>query len=173
MTEDIEKYRRWIQGDNREYANGIYFLGKGIIQELGKEKGAALIIRQIEEMSINSGMQFRKALEGQGLNNSLKNFFRAFGTGDSVVNFAWVYDVKKFVDHEIVVEYSYCPIAEGFKRLGQEAVEIGELHCSHADNSIMQGYNPDYECKRESSLNLDGLCRLHWKKKQKRFVARY
>ena len=166
MSQDVEKYRRWVRADNREYASGIYFLGKGIIQEMGKEKGASLIARQIEEMCINSGIWARKALERQGLDNSLKNYFRSFGSGDSVINFAWVYSIKKFVDNEIVVEYSYCPIAEGFKRLGQDAVEIGELHCNHADNAVMQGYNPDFECKRESSLNLDGLCRLHWKKKQ-------
>ena len=166
MSQDVEKYRWWIREFNHEYANGIYFLGKGIIQELGKEKGAALIVRQIEEMCIDSGIQSRKALERQGLDNSLKNYFRAFGSGDSVINFAWVYNIKEFVNSEIVIEYSYCPIAEGFKRLGQEAVEIGELHCNYADNAIMVGYNPNYECKRESSLNLDGLCRLHWRKKQ-------
>lgn len=166
MSHDVEKYRRWIRGYLREYASGIYFLGKGIIEELGKEKGAALIVRQMEEMCINSGMRSREDLEGQGLDNSLKNYFRGFGSSDHYIDFAWVYNIKKFVDDEKVIEYTYCPIAEGFKRLGQEAVGIGELHCEHADNAIMQGYNPDYECKRESSLNLDGLCRLHWKKKQ-------
>jgi hypothetical protein len=74
--------------------------------------------------------------------------------------------LKKSTDAERVVEFSYCPIAEGYKRLGEEAMKIGELFCNHIDNAIIQGYNSNYECKRESSMNLNGLCRLHFKKKQ-------
>jgi len=166
MSQDVEKYRRWVRGANNSFSEAIYFLGKGIIQALGKEKGTALILKQVKEMCFNWGIQSRKAFEHQGLDNSLQSYFRAFDSGESNVAFAWVFSVKKSVDDEKVIEYSYCPIAEGFKGLGEEAVEIGELFCNHADNALMQGYNPDYECKRESSLNLDGLCRLQWKKKQ-------
>jgi len=166
MSQDVEKYRTWIRGRIRGASAYIYFLGKGIIQELGKEKGTALIVRQMEEMGFNGGKQIRKAFEGQGLDNSLRSFFRMRDSGESVYDFAWVRSIKKSADDERVVEYSYCPVAEGFKMMGEEAVEIGELFCNHIDNAIIQAYNPEYECKRESSLNLDGLCRLHWKNKQ-------
>lgn len=166
MSQDVEKYRRWVRGANNSFSEGFCFLGKGMIEALGKEKGKALILRQVEELCFNWGTQSRKAFERQGLDNSLKNYFGPFDSGEGSVAFAWVFDVKKSADDERIIEYSYCPIAEGFKGLGDEAVEIGELFCNHADNALMQGYNPEYECKRESSLNLDGLCRLHWKRKQ-------
>lgn len=75
MSQDVEKYRRWI----REGASGrsaiIYYLGKALIQELGEEKGTAVIIKQIEEMGHNTGMGIQKSYNSRGLDNSLENFF--------------------------------------------------------------------------------------------------
>jgi hypothetical protein len=166
MSQDVEKHRRWIRESEHRRSTMLYYLSKGIIEELGKEKGTAFIVKQIEEMGINSGKETRKAFENQGMDNRFRNFFRMADSGDIVYSFAWVGSTKKSADDKRVVEYSYCPIAEGYKKLGDEAVKIGELFCNHIDNAIIQGYNPDYECKRESSLNLNGLCRLHWKKRQ-------
>jgi hypothetical protein len=160
MSQDVEMYRRWIREREYQRSNALYYLGKAIIQELGEEKGTALIVRQIEEMGRDSGIETRKTNKSQGLDNSFKNY-----AGDAVYDFAWVGDSKLSTSDEAVVEFSYCPIAEQFKKLGKEAVKIGELFCNHIDDADVQGYNPDYECKRESSLNLDGLCRLHFRKK--------
>jgi L-2-amino-thiazoline-4-carboxylic acid hydrolase len=154
MSQDVEKHRKWIRNSERGRSTVLYNLGK------------ALIIKQIEEMGRSTGKVMRKAVEGQGLNNSFRNYFIESDSGNSVYDFAWTRSIKKSNDAERVVEFSYCPIAEGYKSLGEEAVKIGELFCNHIDNAIIQGYNPDYECKRESSLNLNGLCRLHWKKIQ-------
>jgi hypothetical protein len=144
----------------------LYYMGKTIIQELGEEKGTALIIKQIKEMGHSTGKATRKAVENQGLNDSFRNYFTESDSGNSPYDFAWTRSIKKSTDAERVVEFSYCPIAEGYKRLGEEAMKIGELFCNHIDNAIIQGYNSNYECKRESSMNLNGLCRLHFKKKQ-------
>jgi len=165
MSQDVEKYRRWIRDGANGRSASIYYLGKALIQELGEEKGTALIVKQIEEMGHSTGRAFRKADESQDLDNSFKNFFRITDSGESVYDFAWVGVPIKSSDTERVREFTYCPIAEGFKSLGEEAVKIGELFCNHIDNAIIQEYNPDYECKRESSLNLGGLCRLHWMKR--------
>jgi hypothetical protein len=164
MSQDIEKYRRWIREREHERSRSIYYLGKAIIQELGEEKGTTLIVRQIEEMGHDLGIETRKANKSQGLDNSFKNYSR--GPDVNPYGFAWVGGTTKSTSDEEVVEFSYCPIAEGFKKLGEEAVKIGELFCNHIDDADIQGYNPDYECKRESSLNLNGLCRLHFRKKQ-------
>lgn len=166
MSQDVEKHRRWIRESEHRRSTMLYYFGKALIQELGEENGTALIVKQIEEMGIDSGRATRKAYESQGLDNRFRNFFKMADSGDIVYSFAWEGSTKKSTEDERVVEYSYCPIAEGYKRLGAEGVKIGELFCNHIDNAIIQGYNPDYECKRESSLNRDGLCRLHWKKKQ-------
>jgi hypothetical protein len=162
MSQEIETYRKWVR--EREYARSraIYYLGKAILQELGEEKGTALIVRQIEEWGHDDGIATGKANKSKGLDNSLKNY----GSGGSVYDFAWVGSTKKSTGDESVVEFSYCPIAEQFKMLGEEAVKIGELFCNHIDDADIRGYNSDYECRRESSLNLDGLCRLHFMKKR-------
>ena len=164
MSQDIEMYRNWIREREAERAVGIYYLGKAIIQELGEEKGAALIVKQMEEMGHHFGKETRKANKRLGLDNSFRSYF-SINSGNSVYDFAWVGDTKKSDSEEVVVEFSYCPNAEQFKKFGEEGVKIGELFCNHIDNADIQGFNPDFECKRESSLNLNGLCRLHFKKK--------
>ena len=166
MSQDVEKHRNWIRNAERARSTTLYYLGKAIIQELGEEKGTELIIKQIEEMGHNMGKVTRKAVESKGLNDSFRNYFFESDSGNSPYDFAWTRSIKKSTDAERVAEFSYCPIADGYMRLGKEAVKIGELFCNHIDNALIQGYNPDYECKRESSLNLDGLCRLHFRKKQ-------
>jgi hypothetical protein len=87
------------------------------------------------------------------------------GGEDIVYAVAWKGGPKEVSANDWVVEWSYCPIAEGFKHLGEEAEKIGEIFCTHVDNASMETYNPRYECVRESSLNRDGLCRLHFKLK--------
>ena len=166
MSQDVEKHRNWIRNGERARSATLYYLGKAIIQELGEEKGTALIIKQIEEMGHNMGKATRKAVESKGLKDSFRNYFFESDSGNTPYDFAWTRSIKKSTDAERVAEFSYCPIADGYKRLGEEAVKIGELFCNHIDNALIQGYNPDYECKRESSMNLNGLCRLHFRKKQ-------
>jgi hypothetical protein len=166
MSQDVEKHRGWVRNSERGRSATLYYLGKAIIRELGAEKGTTLIIKQIEEMGHSAGKAARKAVEGEGLDDSFRNYFSESDSGNSPYDFAWTRSIKKSTDAERVVEFSYCPIAEGFKALGEEGVKIGELFCNHIDNARIQGFNPDYECKRESSLNLNGLCRLHFRKKQ-------
>ena len=166
MSQDVEKYRKWVRESEFGRSRGFYYLGKVIIEELGEEKGTTLIVKQIEEMGHDSWKAIRKTFESQGLDNNFINYSNKTNFSYNVYNFAWVGGIKKSTDAERVVEYSYCPIAEGFKMQGEDAKKIGELFCNNIDNAIIQGYNPDFECKRESSLNLNGLCRLHFMKKR-------
>ena len=165
MSQDLEKYRKWIRESEYGRSKGIFYLAKGIIEELGEEKGTALVIEQVMEMGRFTGERRRKAFEDKGLENSFRNISNRADPEKSVYSFAWVGGPVSSSDEERVVEWSYCPIAEGFKVFGESGVKIGELYCNNIDNAIIQGFNPDYECVRESSLNLDGLCRLHFKLK--------
>jgi hypothetical protein len=162
MSQDTVKYRNWI----RESFGGffspiIYNLGKALIQELEEEKGTALIVKQVEKFGRSGGEATRKAFESQGKENSLDNYFSEMNNGTSIYNFAWEGGVKKLDNGDWVEEWNYCPVAEGFKNLGEESVKIGELFCNYIDNAVIREYNPDYEYVRERSLNRDGLCRLH------------
>jgi len=165
MSQDLEKYRRWIRESEHGRSKGIYYLAKGIIEELGEEKGKALVVEQVKEMGRSTGERMRKAFEDKGLDNSFKNRSNRADPEEIVYGFAWVGGPISSSDEERVIEYTYCPIAEGFKVFGESGVEIGELFCNHIDNAVIDGYNPEYMCVRESSLNRDGVCRLHFKKK--------
>jgi hypothetical protein len=167
MSQEVEKHRNWIQGSFRDFFSpSIYYLGKALIQELGEEKGTALIIKQMEEYGRSMGEATRKTFENQGVETSLDNYFTETYPETSMYYFAWKGGVKKIAKDEWVEEWSYCPVAEGFKALGEEGVRIGELFCDYIDNAVVREFNPDYEYVRESSLNLNGVCRLHAKKKQ-------
>lgn len=165
MSQDIEKYRTWVRQGQQSRSVAFYFLGKAILEELGEEKGTELIIKQVKEMGKVSGLNRRKTLENKGLENSLENYSESAKTFSNMVLFAWESETKRVTPDEIIRDFTYCPIAEGFKNYGEEGVKIGELFCKYIDDAVVQTYNPDYMCVRESSLNLDGLCRLHFKKK--------
>ena len=166
MSKDIEKYRNWIRQSQNSRSAGIYYMGKALIQELGEEKGTEMIIKQTEEMGHGYGTAMRKADESQGKDNDIKHFFDRQASLGNMYAFAWEGGTKSRSEDDWVVEWSYCPIAEGFKNYGELGVRVGELFCEHIDNALAQGYNSDYECVRESSLNHNGLCTLHFKKKQ-------
>ena len=140
-------------------------MAKGIIEELGEEKGKELIIEQVYAMGNSFGTDRKNALQKQGLDNNVKRFFDPSSQTDTVIAFAWKGETVSQSEEHIVKEFTYCPIAEGFKNYGKDGVKIGELFCEHIDNAVAQAYNSDIECIRESSLNLDGLCRLHFKLK--------
>ena len=111
------------------------------------------------------GKQTKEYFASQGRENSLEEFRRDSFAESSIYTFAWTGEVKESVEHEAIVEWTVCPIADGFKAYGEEGVEIGELFCHHIDNAIISGFNPDYICVRESSIYKTGLCRLHMKLK--------
>ena len=165
MSQDVEKYRTWVRQGQHSRSAAFYYLGKAILEELGEEKGTDLIIKQVKEMGKASGLNRRRILESKGLDNSLENYSASEKTFSNMVSFAWESKVKKRTPDEVIRDFSYCPIAEGFKNFGDEGVKIGELFCMYIDDAVVQTYNPDYMCERESSLNLDGVCRLHFKKK--------
>ena len=150
---------------SRARANECTARAKTLIEELGEEKGKELFIKQVYKMGKNMGEQDRKYIASQGKEANLDEWFEGLDES-SIFSFAWKYGKKDISKDEVVVEYLQCPFAEGFKAYGSEGVEIGEWFCENIDNALTQGYNPKYEGVRESSLNKDGLCRLHWKLKE-------
>ncbi|MCW4012660.1 MAG: L-2-amino-thiazoline-4-carboxylic acid hydrolase [Candidatus Bathyarchaeota archaeon] len=160
---EYEQVRKWIQEKEYGRATGIYYMAQGILQELGEEQGTKLILQQIRKMGNQMGASIRKRLEEQGLDNSLENRVKVIESSDNSTNIAWDQVSLDVMEDEFVVKFSYCPIAAGFKQHGEDGVKIGELFCSNIDDAVSQGYNPKLSCVRESSLNRDGVCTLHFK----------
>ena len=161
-----EKVRNWIK--EREYgrANGVFYLAQGIISELGEEEGTNLVVQQIRKMGNKMGESMRKRLENKGLENSLENRIKLIESSDNSTNIAWDRESLDATGNEMVVKYSYCPIAAGFKMNGEEGIKIGELFCSNIDDAVSRGFNPNLSCFRETSLNKDGICTLHFTMKK-------
>lgn len=158
--------RKWIRERELGRANGIYYLAEGILREMGEEKGTELIVEQIRKMGYRIGGLIRNRLERQGIENNLKTRIKLIESTDNSTNIAWDRVSLDVTEDEFVIKFSYCPIAEGFKLNGDEGVKIGELFCDNIDDAVSQGFNPNLSCKRESSLNIDGLCTLHFKMKK-------
>jgi len=160
---NIETVRKWIC--EREYgrATGIYYMAQGILDELGEVEGTRLIIQQIRKMGNKMGESMKIRLEKEGLENSLENRVKLIESSENSTNIAWDRVSLDVSEDEFVVKFSYCPIASGFKHHGEEGIKIGELFCSNIDDAVSQGYNPKLSCLRETSLNRDGVCTLHFK----------
>lgn len=160
---EYEQVRKWIQEKEYGRATGIYYMAQGIIQELGEEEGTKLIVQQIRKMGNLMGNSIRKRLENEGLENSLENRVKLVESDDNSTMIAWGRVSLDVSEDEFVAKFSYCPIAAGFKQHGEEGVKIGELFCSNIDDAVSPGYNLKLSCVRESSLNRDGVCTLHFK----------
>ena len=160
---EVEQVRKWIREKEFGRATGIYFMAQGIIQELGEEEGTRLIVQQIRKMGNLMGKSIRKRLENEGIENSLENRVKLVESADNSTNIAWDRVSLDVSEDEFVVKFSYCPIASGFKQHGEDGIKIGELFCSNIDDAVSQGYNQKLSCVRESSLNRDGVCTLHFK----------
>jgi hypothetical protein len=158
-------YLRWIKAAEAGMARNVYWLVKGMIEHLGEEEGKKLFLKQLNRMGNHNGSLIRQYYDSQGRENSLEEYRKNAFSDQSIFTFAWEGRLIADSKHDKIIEYTECPIAAGFKSCSSDGVEIGELYCNNIDNAIIQGYNLDYQCVRESSLNLDGLCRLHFKKK--------
>jgi len=165
LSQDIEQYRNLVRGSQNAHALGIYYMGKALLEELGEEKGTEKIVQQTKEMGQYYGTSMKKAIESQGKDNEINHYYDRSTSPSNIFAFAWEGGTKSGENDELILEWTYCPIADGFKKAGDLGVKIGELFCDNIDNAEMQAYNSDYECIRESSLNLNGLCRLHFKLK--------
>ena len=160
-----QKVRDWIREREFGRADSVFFLAQGILDEMGEEAGVELIVKQIRKMGAKIGKSIRIGMERKGLDNSLENRVKLIESSENSTNIAWdrmSLDVK---GDEFVVKYTYCPIAEGFQRNREEGVKIGELFCANIDDAVSRGYNPNLSCVRETSLNIDGVCTLHFRMK--------
>ena len=166
MTRSEETYLRWIKEAEASRSMWIIGLVNEMIEHLGKEKATEILVKQTYEMAGHNGEQLRQYFMSQGLENSLQQYKEYGMSEESVYTFAWKGGLVLDSDDEMIIEWTKCPMAAGYKGLGSNGVEIGEILCSHLDNAFIQKYNPKYECIRESSLNVDGLCRLHFKLKE-------
>ncbi|MCW4049199.1 MAG: L-2-amino-thiazoline-4-carboxylic acid hydrolase [Candidatus Bathyarchaeota archaeon] len=151
-----------IKGFEAARANSIYYLGKALIDNLGAEKGRKILEETVWAMSSDSGSKARQGYEARGVENTWRNHRDANGP---LYKLAWEGGIVHDEENHKIIEYSYCPLADGFTKLGSEAEEIGDIYCAHTDNAFWSGFNPEWTVTREKTFSKYGLCRLVWRKK--------
>jgi hypothetical protein len=143
MTFRGETYLDWVKEGYFWASRALFFMAKGMIEELGEEKGKELFVKSVYKMGEATGKQARDYYDSQGRDNDdVEEWFKDFLTDSSVFTFAWTLGMKDITKNEAVVDYLECPFADGFKAYGSEGIEIGELFCQNIDNANTQGHNP-------------------------------
>lgn len=162
MKHSEETYVDLIKGSWFGMPTALTYMALGMIEELGEEKGKELFIKQVKQMGKHWGKSMLDRFQTNRVDPSITNMLR--DVDESLVsNIVWDVSSELISDDEGVVEWRFCPIADAFKSIGPEAVEIGEIFCDYIDDAQFGGLNPDVMVSRESSLNKDGLCRLRFK----------
>jgi hypothetical protein len=111
-------------------------MAKAIMQELGPEKGEAVIKRAVEEFGRARGRRIAAIVKDLGQPLTLKNWL-IYSDIDSV-NFDPHPDLD---NNDLVVKAGECTFWNAAKEFGMG--EYGKIYCKYADYAILDGYNPD------------------------------
>lgn len=155
-------HKRFFIGAEHSAASIIYFSFRKLIDTYGDE-GRALAKEITWDWGKHYGTLIREALAKAGLENNPDNYW----VEPNPVALYWKPKGGGFVkrtDTEIIKEFTYCPLNDGFKQIGPEAEKIGEIYCDDVDMAVWKYFNPDWKVEREKSFTKHGVCRLTWRK---------
>jgi hypothetical protein len=125
-----------LQGMARLVGLLFHYFAEEAENTMGKEAGRALVTRAIYNMGRERGKRIRERVDAAGLEPTLENLFKFY---DLPIGEAWQSQSARSGDC-LIKTYTYCPLAEVWKQLGDE--ERGILYCD-IDIAIIEGYNPD------------------------------
>jgi hypothetical protein len=159
---DAEMHKSFYIGAEHSAASIIYFAFKKLIDNYG-DKGRIQAEEITWEWGKYYGIIIREEVEKAGLENTPDNYW----VEPNPVALYWKPEGGGFVKRtskEIIKEFTYCPLNEGFKQLGPEAEKIGDIYCDLVDKAVWKYYNPEWKVEREKSFRKHGVCRLTWRK---------
>jgi hypothetical protein len=157
-----EMHKSFYIGAEHSAASIIYFAFRKLIEKYGDE-GQALAKEITWDWGKHYGTLIREELEKAGLENTPDNYW----VEPNPIALYWKPKGGGFVkrtDKEIIKEFTYCPLNDGFKQLGPEAEKIGDIYCNDVDKAVWKYFNPDWKVEREKSFTKDGVCRLSWRR---------
>ncbi len=112
------------------------FVARAVINELGQEKGEALLKSAVEDFGRARGRRIAATVKDLGQPLTLKNWL-IYSDIDSS-NF----DPHPDLDNDdLVVKTGECTFWNGSRELG--VGEYSKIYCKYADYAILEGYNPD------------------------------
>lgn len=110
---------------------------KVLVDELGEEKGTAMVTKAIKKYGTYIGENARKKTENHGLNNAPENYasdLPAYGMHDSVERFT--------IGNEKRLRAHGCVMGRLWRELGED--KLGRLYC-YIDPAKYMAYNSDYK----------------------------
>jgi hypothetical protein len=111
-------------------------MAKHIMEELGPEKGEALIKKAVEAFGRERGKRIAQTAKDLGKPLSLRNWL--LYTDISPDNFT---AKPRLPDGDLEAEVSSCNFYNAAEKWGLG--EYAKLYCKYADYAILDGYNPD------------------------------
>jgi len=112
------------------------FVARAVIQELGQDKGEALLKKAIEDFGRARGRRIATAVKDLGQPLSLKNWLIHSDIDSS--NF----DPHPDLDNDdLVVKAGECTFWNASREFG--VADYSKIYCKYADYAILDGYNPD------------------------------
>ena len=153
--------REIMDGFEAARAKTFFYMAQALIDELGEEHGKQVIKETVAKMSKASGEATRKNYEKRGIENTWENHRAENGPVYSV---AWIGGTVVNEPNLKVIEYTYCPYGSAFTRMGKGAEELGDIYCSVTDDAFWNGFNPEWQVKREKTFSREGVCRLVWRR---------
>ena len=112
------------------------FVAKAVIDELGPQKGEALLKKAVEEFGHARGRRIAQIVTDDGKPLTLKNWL-IYSDIDSV-NFDPHPDLQEC---DLVVKAGECTFWNASREFG--VGEYSRIYCKYADYAILDGYNPD------------------------------
>jgi hypothetical protein len=112
------------------------FTARAVINEMGHEKGEALLKRSIEDFGRARGRRIAAIVNDLGKPLTLKNWL-IYSDIDST-NFDPHPDLD---DNDLVVKACECTFWNAAREYGMG--EYAKIYCKYADYAILDGYNPD------------------------------
>ena len=113
------------------------FAAKAVIDELGPEKGEALLKKAIEEFGRARGRRIAGIVKGLGKPLTLKNWF-IYGDMDPRNSNPQPIDI---VDGDYLMKTGECVLWNTAREFGLS--DFSQFFCKYNDYAVLDGYNPD------------------------------
>ncbi|MEA4871507.1 MAG: L-2-amino-thiazoline-4-carboxylic acid hydrolase [Synergistaceae bacterium] len=130
-----------------------YAFAKTLEDELSSDKAKILTLKAIDMYGRLAAESAAQQLEIQGLETTLENF----KFGKDLPSAGWESaKIEKPADKpcEKISKITFCPLADSWKKLGDDAKRLGRLYCG-VDQAKFKAYGKGYLCFHDKNV-LDG-----------------
>ena len=141
----VDEARQAVEDMSKRVALLHLSYALALVEELGEERGKALIRRAIWDYGTRIGQRIKARVEAMGLEPTVANFDK--GSDLSPIGFP---SQSVTVDGEQRSRSFRCAMAEVWKEYGEQA--LGSLYCM-VDPAKMQGYDPHWTMAHTSRIS--------------------